>query len=85
VPSLAERTEELIIIYDGGVLDATDIASIACPDDELEGFAFFRPDEVGTQVRPVVGRRIQACLSALAAGTVAALEDGNPIYSLSSF
>ena len=84
VPAEGERTEELIIIYDGGVLGAADIAAIACPDDELEGFAFFHPAEVDAHVRPVVGRRVQACLSALAAGTVAVLEDGHPIYSLSS-
>jgi 8-oxo-dGTP diphosphatase len=84
VPPQGQHTEELILIYDGGVLAATDIAAIACPEDEIEAFAFFSPDEVSAHVRPVVSRRIQACLSALAAGTVAALEDGSPIYSLSS-
>lgn len=49
------------------------------PADELDGFAFVRPDQVAARVRPIVARRIQACLNALGTGAVAALDDGSPI------
>jgi 8-oxo-dGTP diphosphatase len=79
VPSQSGRPEELVIIYDGGILNPAEIDAITVPEDELDGFAFVHPDQVGSVVRPVVGRRIQACLQALATGSVAALEDGTPI------
>ncbi len=81
VPSQPGRPEELVIIYDGGILGPAEIDAITVPEDELDGFAFVHPDQVSSRVRPVVGRRIQACLQALATGSVAALEDGSPIYS----
>jgi 8-oxo-dGTP pyrophosphatase MutT (NUDIX family) len=77
VPSRPGRPEGLIVVYDGGVLTAGDIAAITVPDGELAGFAFVRPDQVTGLVSPLVARRIAACLDALAAGTVASLEDGS--------
>jgi len=56
-----------------GVLTAKDIEAIVVQDGELAGFAFVRPDQVTAQVTPLVARRINACLEALAAGTVASL------------
>src|ERR1700729_3226860 len=40
VPSRPGRPEGLIVVYDGGVLTARDIAAITVPDGELAGFAF---------------------------------------------
>ena len=77
VPAQPKCPEELVIIYDGGVLGPGDIAAITVPDGELDGFAFFAPSQVDGQVRPVVGRRIRACLLALATGMTAELEDGD--------
>ena len=79
VPSRPGRPEGLIVVYDGGVLTAGDIAAITVPDGELAGFAFVRPDQVTGLASPLVARRIAACLDALAAGTVASLEDGGPV------
>src|SRR6266567_6696454 len=78
VPSRPERPEGLIVVYDGGVLAAEDIKAIRVQDGELAGFAFVDPDQVADRVTPLVGRRIAACLDALAAGTVASLEGGSP-------
>jgi 8-oxo-dGTP diphosphatase len=77
VPSRPERPEGLIVVYDGGVLTARDIEAIIVQEGELTGFAFVRPGEVDRRVTPLVARRITACLDALAAGTVASLEDGS--------
>ncbi|HEY5017663.1 MAG TPA: NUDIX hydrolase [Streptosporangiaceae bacterium] len=78
VPSQPERPEGLVLIYDGGVLAAGETEAIAVPAGELAGFAFVCPDQVAERVTPALARRIAACLDALAAGTVASLEDGAP-------
>ena len=77
VPSRPERSEGLIVVYDGGVLAANDIDTIVVPEGELAGYAFVHPDQVPKRVTPLVARRIAACLDALAAGTVASLEGGS--------
>jgi hypothetical protein len=79
VPAQPQCPEELVLIYDGGVLGPADIAAIAVTDAELAGFAFCTPGQVESRVRPVAGRRIRACLQALATGTTAELENGNPV------
>jgi 8-oxo-dGTP diphosphatase len=79
VPSQSGCPEEVVMIYDGGVLGAADIEAITVPSDELSGFSFVPPKDVAARVRPVVEGRIRSCLSALAAGTVASLENGNPV------
>jgi 8-oxo-dGTP diphosphatase len=78
VPSRPERPEGLVVVYDGGVLTPADIDDITMQDGELAGFAFIQPDAVAGLVTPLVGRRIGACLEALAGGTVASLEGGSP-------
>src|SRR3984957_12725657 len=71
VPSRPDRPEGLIVVYDGGVFTAEEIAEITVPDAELAGFAFVCLDQVSRRVTPLVARRIDACLQALADGTVA--------------
>ena len=78
VPSQPDYPEGLVVIYDGGVLSASDIAAITVPADELDSFAFVPPGQVATLVRPIVARRIEACLNALDSGEVAALDNGSP-------
>ena len=78
VPSRPERPEGLIVVYDGGVLSEADIEEIVLADGELEGFAFLTGDEATSLVTPLLARRVASCLAALAAGTVAALENGSP-------
>lgn len=80
-PARPKCPEELVLIYDGGVLSPADIAAITVPAAELAGFAFFAPGQLDGRVRPVVGRRIRACLQALATGGTAELEDGAPRLS----
>jgi len=78
VPSRPERPEGLIVVYDGGVLSATEIKEIVLADGELAGFAFVAGDEVAGLGTPLLARRVASCLDAVAAGTVAALENGSP-------
>ena len=78
VPSQPDYPEGLVVIYDGGVLSPSDIAAITVPADELAGFAFVPACQVAKRVRPIVARRIEACLNALDTGEVAALDNGSP-------
>ena len=78
VPSRSERPEGVVVVYAGGVLSAADIDAVVLADGELEGFAFTEPGEVASLVTPLLARRVAACLEAVAAGTVAVLENGSP-------
>ena len=78
VPSRLGRPEGLILVFDGGTLSPAEIAGIAVPVSELAGFAFVPPTEVAERVTPLVGRRICACLHAVADGLVLSLEAGRP-------
>ncbi|MET0144837.1 MAG: hypothetical protein ABW122_04260 [Ilumatobacteraceae bacterium] len=60
--------------FDGGVLDATDLASITLPPDELSEWRLVPVEELGTYVIPAVARRLRACLT----GSGAFLEEGVP-------
>jgi ADP-ribose pyrophosphatase YjhB (NUDIX family) len=79
VPSRPERPEGLIVVYDGGVLSPEEVGEITLRDGELAGYEFVDPAGVGERVTPLLARRIAACLDAVAAGTVASLENGTPV------
>jgi 8-oxo-dGTP diphosphatase len=78
VPSRPERPEGLIVVYDGGVMSEAEIEEVVLADGELSEFAFVAPDEVAGLVTPLLARRVASCLDAVAAGTVATLENGDP-------
>src|ERR1700734_2968039 len=78
VPSRPERPEGLIVVYDGGVLSEAEIGEIVLADGEVSEFALVAPDEVAGLVTPLLARRVASCLDAVAAGTVATLENGGP-------
>jgi 8-oxo-dGTP diphosphatase len=78
VPSRPERTEGLMLIYDGGVLTRDDIAAIRLQADELASYAFIEAGRVPELASALLARRIAACLEAVATGTTASLENGHP-------
>jgi ADP-ribose pyrophosphatase YjhB (NUDIX family) len=65
-------------IFDGGVLDATDIASLRLADEELSSYQFCDHHQAEQRLRPYVWRRVTAALHALATGQTAYLHDGHP-------
>jgi 8-oxo-dGTP diphosphatase len=79
VASRPERPEGVIVVYDGGVLSETEIKGIALADGELGGFAFVAGGDIAELVTPLLARRVASCLDAVAAGMVAALENGSPV------
>lgn len=72
-----DRTESLMFIYDGGVLD--DPSTIRLPADELASSRFVDPDEMDGLMVARLTRRVRAALHALNEGTVVELEDGTPV------
>lgn len=74
-----ERPEGLIVVCDGGALTEAEIAAITLQDGELARFEFVPPGEVPSRVSPLLGRRIAACLEAVADGVPVSLENGVPV------
>ena len=76
VPATDERPDALIFIFDGGVLEPTDIARIRLPPTELEAWQFVLASELPALMLPRMARRLQCALGALTAGETWYLEDG---------
>ena len=78
-PSQPDYPEGLVVIYDGGVLSPERHRRHQGPGRRT-GRLRVRPaqPEVAARVKPIVARRIHACLSALDTGAVAALDNGRP-------
>ena len=69
-----DRTESIMLIYDGGVLPST--AELVLPKDELASFRFVALDELDQLLSQRIARRVRAAAEALAAGICAELEWG---------
>ena len=77
VPPQPDRTEGLMVVFDGGLLTAHDAAAISVPPDELRGAAFCTGEEAGQRLSPLLARRVAACVAARSAGGQAVyLENG---------
>ncbi|MFF3867127.1 NUDIX domain-containing protein [Micromonospora sp. NPDC001898] len=76
VPARDGRTEGVMVIYDGGTLDATATGRIVLPSAELKGWAWSDPPQTGQRVGPLLARRIAEALHARTDGCSHYLEDG---------
>jgi 8-oxo-dGTP pyrophosphatase MutT (NUDIX family) len=74
-----ERTESLMFIYDGGVIDQNVIALAA---DELLSFAFVQPRDLEHHLVPRLARRMRAAVEAAEEGWVAEMEQGEVVGHL---
>lgn len=79
VPPTPERTEGLIVVYDGGQLAGDEMDAIRLPVDELAEWSFASEEDLPGLMTPLLARRVAACLSARAAGAAVYLEDGAPL------
>lgn len=63
--------EAVVFLFDGGTLDAGQIASITLQDSEIAESRFATPDDAATLLRPArLSRRVQAGLGALGEGAI---------------
>ena len=74
VPPIDGRTEGLMMLFDGGVLDAG--VAITLPAEELRSWTWATPQEVEELMLPFVARRVTAARHAAVAGTTVYLELG---------
>ena len=79
VPPDADRTEGLMLVFDGGVLTEDEIRNIWLPIVELRSYAFCTLEEAAARLSPRMNRRIVECLKASKNGTTVVLEDGRPV------
>lgn len=79
VPPQPNRTEGVMLIFDGGRLTAPRVEGIRLPADELRDWAWSSPAEADRRLSAPLARRTAAARAALAAGTTVYLEDGNPV------
>lgn len=67
----------LAFIFDGGVLDDSQVADLTLVDGELAGFKFCTEKQAQERLHPRVWRRAAAAIEALKTGNVQYLQDGN--------
>lgn len=75
VPPAGSRTEGVMFVFAGGVLDSS---AITLPADELRSWAWCTPAEADARLSPLLARRVAACRQALIEGRTTYLEDGYP-------
>lgn len=79
VPARARRTEGVMFVYDGGVLDPIDAVGIQLPADELRSWAWSTLPESKQRLSPLLARRAAAALDAVEGGVTSYLENGNHV------
>lgn len=79
VPPRTDRTDGIMLVYDGGVLDPTKAVEIHLPADELRSWAWSTLPEAQQRLSPLLGRRAAAALGAVTDGVTVYLENGNRV------
>ena len=79
VPARPERSEGLIVVFDGGELGPEDCAAIRLQREELQAWEFVDVAEAQERLPPLLARRLAACIAARAAGRTVYLENGLPV------
>jgi len=74
-----DRTESMMFVFDGGVVDQAWADRIRVPPEELRGWRFVPPAEMGELASPRLCCRLDHALAAAtSAGTTLYLENGRP-------
>jgi 8-oxo-dGTP diphosphatase len=73
------RTEGVMFVFDGGVLDPVRTESICLPPDELRSWAWCSLEEAGQRLSELLARRAEAAVRARTNGVTLYLEHGKPV------
>jgi 8-oxo-dGTP pyrophosphatase MutT (NUDIX family) len=76
VPPQPNRTEGLMMLFDGGILTPSQTAQIRLPPDELRSWAWCSEQEAGERLSELLARRVAAAVQARAEDGVVYLENG---------
>jgi 8-oxo-dGTP pyrophosphatase MutT (NUDIX family) len=79
VPPRPDRTEGVMLVFDGGVLTPERAARIRLPAEELRGWAWCTDREAGERLSEPLARRVAAAVRARAGNSVLYLENGFPV------
>lgn len=79
VPPRTSRTEGVMFVYDGGIMDVTRTGEIHLPDDELRGWAWSTLSEAQQRLSPLLARRAAAAMEAVTDGVTVYLENGTRV------
>ncbi len=79
VPPRPERSEGMIFVFDGGVLNDKQCAGILMDRGELRSFDFVPVEKVDSFLSPLLARRVAESVRALETGEVVYLENGLPV------
>ncbi len=70
------RPEGVVFVFDGGVLDETDVVGMVFPDAEILSAGFHTVDEARDKVKPLLADRLTVALEAVAQGVTVLCEQG---------
>jgi 8-oxo-dGTP pyrophosphatase MutT (NUDIX family) len=73
------RPEGVIFVFDGGVLDETDLVGLAFPDGEILSAGLHTMDEARGKLKPLLADRLVVALQAAEQGTTALCEQGQRV------
>lgn len=71
-----QRTESLMFIFDGGVLEDRERRKLKLANDELTSYAFVDPTELGSLTTARLARRVQHALEVASSAELAYVENG---------
>ena len=69
----------MAFVFDGSVLDETDVVGMVCPDAEIVSAVFHTLAEARGKVKPVLADRLAVALEAIEQGVTALCEQGRRI------
>ncbi|MGH3846838.1 MAG: NUDIX domain-containing protein [Pseudonocardiaceae bacterium] len=73
------RPEGVVFVFDGGVVNETDVVGMEFPDAEILSAAFHTLAEVREKVKPLLADRLGVALAAVEQGVTALCEQGRRI------
>ncbi|MTE16297.1 NUDIX domain-containing protein [Nocardia sp. CT2-14] len=76
VPAGRYPNDGVMVVYDGGLLDADQVASITLPAEELRSWAWCDTEAAGRLLPGVLARRVAMARRAKIEGVAVYLEDG---------
>jgi 8-oxo-dGTP pyrophosphatase MutT (NUDIX family) len=68
--------EGVVFVFDGGVLDETDVAGTVFPDGEIRSAEFSTLEQARAKVKPLLADRLAAALAAVEEGVTVLCEHG---------
>jgi 8-oxo-dGTP pyrophosphatase MutT (NUDIX family) len=73
------RPEGVVFVFDGGVLDESDLVGMVFPDAEILSAGFYPLDQAAQRVKPLLADRLAAALEAVDQGVTMLCEQGRRI------